>query len=142
MKYLLIIFFYSSAYASGDHSAGGKVDLKPWSAITEHSELDGFKMTKKAQENLGVTFTSLSGIGPWKIPKTSLLKIKHSSAVFRRWDGWITIILVKVLEEGEDYFKISSVDLESNDEIAASGVQFLRMTEADLNSDTVDACSH
>tara|TARA_Y100000768_G_scaffold316879_1_gene252039 strand:- start:7330 stop:7761 length:432 start_codon:yes stop_codon:yes gene_type:complete len=143
MKALIIFLFSTLCFASGDNTAGDKtVQLKPWSAVTEHSELDGFKLTEKAQQNLGVNFMNLKGNGPWIVPKSAILKIKHSTAVFRKWDGWITIILVKVIEENSDSFKISSVDLQDNDLVAISGVQFLRMTEADLNSDTVDACSH
>ena len=143
-KYIIFNFFiFISVFASGDHGAEKKsVELKPWSAVTEFHELDGFKLTKKAQENLGVSFMQLKGKAPWSIPKSALLTIKHSKAVFRRWNGWITIILVKVVESGEDYYKIKSVDIQDGDDIAISGVKFLRMTEADLNSGTVDACSH
>jgi len=145
-KYIIVSFFiltFTFAFASGDHGVGDKpVELKPWSAVTDFHELDGFKLTKKAQENLGVSFMQLKGNGPWPVPKSALLTIKHSKAVFRKWNGWITIILVKVVERGEDYYKISSVDLQEGDDVAISGVKFLRMTEADLNSDTVDACSH
>ncbi|MBD66240.1 MAG: hypothetical protein CME62_13600 [Halobacteriovoraceae bacterium] len=143
MKFLVIFLFTTLCLASGDHSAGDKkVELKPWSAVTDHSELDGFKLTEKAQKNLGVEFMNLKGNGPWTVPHSAILKIKHSYAVFRKWDGWITIILVKVLSQNKEGYTISSVDLQDNDLVAIAGVPFLRMTEADLNSDTVDACSH
>ncbi|MAX65925.1 MAG: hypothetical protein QF441_12985 [Bacteriovoracaceae bacterium] len=143
MKLFIFMIFSTLAYSSGNHSAGQKeVELKPWSAVTQFNELDGFQLSEKAQKNLNVKFMQLKGKGPWKIPSSALLKIKHSHAVFRKWNGWITMILVKIIEKDPHYYKIKSVDLQQGDDIAISGVPFLRMTEADLHSDTVDSCSH
>lgn len=142
MKKLIIlvslIFLNSWANETGDKN----VELKPWSAVSQYNELDGFKITARAEKNLGVTFLKLEKEKSWEIPKSALLTIKHSNAVFRKWNGWITMVLVKVGEKKGKTVKIKSVDLQAGDEIAITGVPFLRMTEADLNSDTVDACAH
>lgn len=118
------------------------VELKKGGAVSAFSKEDGFKLSKKAVKNLGVSFKSLKGTGPWMIPKSALVRIKHSTGVYRKWDGWITMVLVKVLTQTKETITIESVDLETHDEVAITGVPFLRMTEADLNSDTVDACAH
>jgi predicted nucleotide-binding protein (sugar kinase/HSP70/actin superfamily) len=76
------------------------------------------------------------------VPQTALIHIKHSTGVYRRWEKHITMVLVKVLKRKKGEVLIRSVDLQAGDEVAISGVPFLRMTEADLNSETIDYCSH
>ncbi len=141
LKLLIVTILLSltpKLYASGETS----VEIKKGGAVTAFSKEDGFKLSKKAIGKLGVKFKALSSNGPWKIPKESLVRIKYSTGVYRKWDGWITMVLVSVVNEGEDFYTIKSVDLQDQDEIAISSVAYLRMTEADLNSDTVDACAH
>lgn len=118
------------------------VELKEGGAVVAFSAEDGFKLSKKAIKNLGVTFKRLKGGKQWTVPKSALVHIKHSVGVYRKWDGWITMVLVKILEKKEDTVIIQSIDLEAQDQIAITGVPFLRMTDSDLNSDTVDSCSH
>ncbi len=115
---------------------------KKGNAVKAFSEEDGFKLSEKALKNLDVNFKTLKGNGPWSIPKSAIVRIKHSTGVYRQWNHWITMVLVKILNESEDSFTIKSIDLQNQDQIAVTGVKFLRMTEADLKSDTVDSCSH
>jgi hypothetical protein len=145
MKYLfkLKIFIILTSISINSFASEEKnVEIKKGGAVTEFNKEDGFKLSKKSLKYLDIKFESISGKGPWKVPKSSIIRIKHSVGVYRKWDGWITLVLVTILNEGEEYVTIKSIDLEAKDEIASSGVTFLRMTEADLNSDTVDACAH
>ena len=147
MKFITILIMISiglvqTTLASGDKESETTVEIKKGGAVTAFSKEDGFKLSNKAVKNLGVTFTTLSGSGPWMIPKSALVRIKHSTGVYRKWDGWITMVLVKVLKQTKETVTIKSVDLQDQDKIAITGVPFLRMTEADLNSDTVDSCAH
>lgn len=144
MKFLIIsiLTFAQVSFASGEATSGTTVEIKKGGAVTAFSEEDGFKLSRKALKNLEVTFKTVEGAGPWTIPKSSLVRIKHSTGVYRRWDGWITMVLVKVLSQNKDTVTIKSVDLQHQDEVAITGVPFLRMTDADLNSDTVDSCAH
>lgn len=140
MKVLGIILL--SFIQIGFASEGTSVEIKEGGAVTAFSNDDGFKLSQKAILNLDIHFETLSGAGPWTISKKSLVKIKHSTGVYRKWDGWITMVLVKVIAQTQETVTIRSIDLQDQDEIAVSGVPFLRMTESDLNSDTVDSCSH
>jgi hypothetical protein len=147
MKNLMIILITSLMFillpsASGAIKEETNVEIKKGGAVTAFTKEDGFKLSSKAISNLGVKFDSIKGTGPWEIAKSALVRIKHSTGVYRKWDGWITLVLVKVLNQTKDTITIKSVDLQDRDEVAVLGVTFLRMTEADLNSDTVDACSH
>jgi hypothetical protein len=141
--FILISLFVSiNIMAAKNTKATKKVELKKGGAVIAFSEEDGFKLSKKATKNLGVSFSAVKGNGPWVVPKSSLVRIKHSTGVYRKWDGWITLVLVKVLNQTAKTVTIKSLDLEAQDEIATTGVSFLRMTDADLNADTVDACAH
>lgn len=52
------------------------------------------------------------------------------------------MVLVKILRREGDNLLVTSEDLELGDEVAVTGAVFLRMTDADLNSGTVDSCAH
>lgn len=139
---IISLTFFQVGFASGEKDTGTTVEIKKGGAVTAFSKEDGFKLSEKAVKNLGVRFNTLSGSGSWMIPKSALVRIKHSTGVYRKWDGWITMVLVKVLNQTNETVTIKSVDLQDQDKVAITGVPFLRMTEADLNSDTVDSCTH
>lgn len=139
---LTILVFTQLSFSAETKNEETTVELKEGGAVVAFSKEDGFKLSKNAIANLGVTYRSVKGSGPWTLPKSALVRIKHSTGVYRKWDGWITMVLVKVLSTTSTTVTIESVDLENQDEVAVTGVAFLRMAEADLNSDTVDACSH
>lgn len=124
---LYIILFSLNAYAS---PAGTK------------GKNGHFKVTEKSLKHLGVHFKSLSGNGPWLIPSESLVRIKLTEGVYRRFDGEITYVIVKKNLQKNNQVLITSEDIEAGDEVAISGSQFLRMAETDLNSETVDNCAH
>lgn len=136
-KIILILIVCNLSFASE-----GTKELKPGSAVTAFTIEDGFKLNEQAIKNLGISFNQLKGDGPWEIPKSALVRIKHSTGVYRKWDGWITLVFVHIVGQTKDSYLVRSIDLQSGDEIAVKGVSFLRMTEADLNSDTVDSCTH
>lgn len=148
MKTVLIFVFFligSVVLASGDHSAP-EVEMSSrvgqGKAIEAFDKEEGFKLSQKAMKTLGITFSKISGENSWQVPKSALVRIKQSDAVYRRYDGWISLVLVNITGKAADAAIIKSPDLESGDEIATSGAQFLRMTDADLNAGTVDSCSH
>ena len=144
MKFILLItlLLAQTVFAEEKKEAETTVELKKGGAVTAFSKEDGFKLSDKAVKNLGVSFKAIEGSGPWMIPKSALVRIKHSTGIYRKWDGWITMVLVKVLNQTSETVTIKSIDLQNEDEVAITGVPFLRMTESDLNSDTVDACAH
>lgn len=126
-----------SALANGEASRVG-----PAFAVTSFDKEEGFKMSTQALLNLGVRFATLQGSGPFVVPKDTLIRIKHSTGVYRRFEGWIGFVLVQVRSQDGKTARIVSEDLQPGDEVAVSGASFLRLTEADLNADTVDSCAH
>lgn len=131
MKYIKILVltfvFCSLAYA-------GPAALK--------NEDGSFKLNSDAEKIMNIEFQKIHTSGPWSIPSEALVKIKFSTGLYRRYEGDITFILVNVLKSENGKVLVSSQDIEPEDEIAIKGAAFLRLTEADLNSGTVDSCAH
>ncbi len=140
IKYLALLAFVfpCAVFAAAEVSTR----FGPGKAIEAFSKEEGFKMSPKAMTALGVRFESVRGPGPWRLSKSALIRIKQSTGVYRRLEGWISMVLVKVVAQEKESVLITSVDLEPEDEVAAEGAQFLRMTDADLNAGTVDTCAH
>jgi hypothetical protein len=130
----------SIAHADGDEAAKSKFGKD--SAVTAFDSEEGFKMNETALSSLGVQFRKLEGSGAWSIPKDALVRIKHVTGVYRRVEGWISFVLVETPGKSNGQVTIRSEDLQAGDEVAVEGASFLRMTEADLNADTVDSCAH
>lgn len=114
----------------------------PDKAVQAFDKEEGFKLSLKAIKTLGINFKAIEGSGPWRVSKGAIVHLKQSSGIYRRYDGWISMVLVKIVGKDNDSVLIQSADLESSDEVAITGVQFLRMTDADLNAGTVDTCAH
>ena len=130
MKWLFVFILLLKLSDSYAASAGVK------------NEDGSFKLPEQSLKILGIKFSKLDSSGPWKILKSSLVNIKFTKGVYRRYEGDIAYVIVNVLKDLGNEVLIASSDLEIGDEIAIEGTTYLRLTEADLNSDTVDACTH
>lgn len=106
------------------------------------NEDGSFKLSDQALKTMGVVFQTLEKSGPWTVPKEAIVKIKFTEGVYRLYEGDITFVIAKTLQSSGAYVTISSPDLEPGDAVAVKGTTLLRLAEADLNSDTVDACAH
>lgn len=106
------------------------------------NEDGSFNISDKSLKVMGIEFNKLEGSGPWVLPTNALVKIKFTQGVYRKFEGSITYVMVTVLKDDSQKIIVMSDDLEAGDEVAITGTNFLRLTEADLNSETVDSCSH
>ncbi|MCO5113207.1 MAG: hypothetical protein M9899_03430 [Bdellovibrionaceae bacterium] len=111
-------------------------------AVEDFDEHLGFKLSSKAMQNMKVNFTRLNQKGPWVISKQALVYIKHRVGVYRKHDDWISLVWVNTQHINDTHVSIHTTDLQPNDEVAMSGASFLRMTDADLNSNTTDSHAH
>lgn len=143
MKIVFLVLFtclWSGLSTAEEKDAAGR--FGPGKAVEAFSKEDGFKISDKAAISLNVVFNPIEGKGPWRLSPKSIVHLKQSSGVYRRYDGWISLVLVKVLGRDNGTVLVSSQDLEPGDDVAVEGVTFLRMTDSDLNSGTVDSCAH
>jgi hypothetical protein len=134
------LFAFLSSADEEKKEADGRIG--PNFAVMAFNKEDGFKLSDQAQKTLAIGFSSVEGPGPWKISKDSLVTLKKSTGVYRRYKGFITMVLVDVASRNDKSLTITSEDLEAGDEIATNGAPFLRMIDADLNSETSDGCAH
>lgn len=112
---------------------GGAGKAGPGLAVTQYTADDGFKMSPDSIKTLGVEFTKLPAGPRWTMPSSAIVRAKHVTGAYRRIsDGWITMVLVKVIETRGSSSIIESQDLEAGDEVATQGVQFLRVTDVGL----------
>ncbi|MBL7664291.1 MAG: hypothetical protein JNM93_04110 [Bacteriovoracaceae bacterium] len=130
MKYFISVLLMMSVAHSYADSAG---------VLNEDGS---FRLKDESIKTLGIDFSKLSSVGPWSIPLESIVKIKFTKGVYRRYEGAITFVLVNIIKYEKDRVLVSSPDLEQGDEVAIKGTSYLRLAEADLKSDTVDNCSH
>lgn len=130
MKYTIYLILLISSFSLMASPAGVK------------NEDGSFKLSQKSQAAMGIKFVKLSKSGPWVLPKEALVKIKFTQGVYRMFEGNITYVIVSISKTDSHSMTIQSEDLETGDEVAIKGTNFLRLTEADLNSETVDNCAH
>ncbi len=146
--FLIILFnkteicFANEPNKASEESANTSQRFGPGKAIEAFDKEQGFKLSDKSASAMSITFRRLDSPSPWQLPKEAIIHLKQSTGVYRKYDGWISLVLVKIVKREGDVFFVTSQDLESSDEVAITGAPFLRMTDADLNSGTVDSCAH
>lgn len=111
-------------------------------AIEDYNAHYGFRLSSVAQNNLQVNFITLEQDQDWRIPSESLVYIKDDIGVYRRRKAWITFVKVHTHKINGTHLSILSPNLKHGDEVAITGSHFLRMIEADLNSNATDAHAH
>jgi len=140
---LISVIIPVAAFSSeGGEESEGATNFGEGKAVTAFGKEEGFKLSQKAMQNLGVEFSTVKTDGPWTVPSGAIVHLKQSSGVYRKVDGWISFVLVKVVNKAGATVSIQSADLQAGDEVAIRGATFLRMTDADLNAGTVDSCAH
>ena len=135
--FLSLIFVSFLAIADGDHDAPATAE-----GSAKLLEDGDFTLTAQSEKRMGIKWLVLKGNGEWKVPKESIVKIKFTNAVYRKFENRITLVVLESLKlEGNEAY-IKSPDLASGDEVAIKGVKFLRLAEVDISSGTVDSCAH
>lgn len=150
LAFYLFLLIYSFSFASFGAEEKSKDVIEglenprfgPGKAIEAFDKEQGFKLSSKAANAMKVSFEKLNQQSPWRVPKEAIINLKQSTGIYRKYNDWTSMVLVKILKREGDIFIVASEDLEKGDEIAISGANFLRMIDADLNSTTVDSCGH
>jgi hypothetical protein len=140
MKTLLLISLLlnvSVVLADGDHAAPPTSD-----GAAKLLEDGDFSLSPAAEKRLGIEWLTLQEEKQWKVPLESIVKIKFTKAVYRKFEGRITLVILESIKAEGKHATISSADLQAGDEIAVKGTKFLRLAEVDISSGSVDSCSH
>ncbi|OYZ23535.1 MAG: hypothetical protein B7Y39_04305 [Bdellovibrio sp. 28-41-41] len=99
-------------------------------AVQEANLKDGFRLTDKAKEAIGVKTKAL-GPKPFKLSANSLVHYSDKVGVYRLRQGWFKLIEVKKTNQDNGSVLISSSDLKESDDVAVEGVALLRVSEMD-----------
>ncbi|MBL7715856.1 MAG: hypothetical protein JNL01_10365 [Bdellovibrionales bacterium] len=142
MKILVLSFLISVTALAEEAPQKVEKSFPEWHAVKKFSSEDGFQLKDEAIQSMGIKFSPIQGNSPWKIPESALVRVKYSTGVYRKYQEWISFVLVDVVSKNGGQAVVKSQDLESGDQIAVIGGSELRLTESDLTSDTVDTCSH
>ena len=134
-RLMAFVFFLigSQSLATEETHEKGKLPA----SVIAHDPEQGFKLSDAAIKRLGIRFEKLTGVGPWDVPRTALVKIKRSVGVYRQVDGFLTLVLVETIGTGT---RVRSVDLREGDRIAVEGGGFLRVIDLDLSGGGGDSC--
>ncbi|OYZ19216.1 MAG: hypothetical protein B7Y39_12495 [Bdellovibrio sp. 28-41-41] len=103
----------------------------PNMAAQEANLKDGFKLSDKAKEVIGVKTKSL-GSKPFSIPNTALVYYGDKVGVYRLRNGWFKLIEIQKNNKVSGTSSISSSDLSESDQVAIEGVALLRVSEMDV----------
>ncbi len=101
----------------------------PALAVQEANLKDGFRLSDKAKEVIGVKTKKL-GTRPFSISQSSIVHYGDKAGVYRYRDGWFKLIEVQIQNKSQAV-EISSSELRDNDEVAVQGVALLRVSEMD-----------
>jgi hypothetical protein len=111
------------------HEKEGSANVGPNKGILEASAEDGIKLSPEALKNFAIRVQKLSGPAPWIIPASARLLSGEEVNLYRLRDGRYKRIDFEVLKRTGDQLTITSRDLRASDEIALSGIGFLRTAE-------------
>lgn len=97
--------------------------------IVEANKAKGFKLSPEAEKNFNVNKVKISNAQNAEIPKAALVTSAMEINLYRLRDGFYKRIDFKVKVTNTNSLIISSDELVKNDEIAISGLGFLRISE-------------
>lgn len=89
----------------------------------------GFQLSQEAVKNFELKMRKLQGRGPWPVSKRSVLRSGEETNLYRLRDGFFKRIDFQIVKMSNDQLLIVSKDLRDGDEIAVSGLGFLRIAE-------------
>lgn len=110
-----------------EEEEGGKVG--PDKGITEANEKLGFKLSAEALKNFELKSMKLTGDGPWRIPRSAIVRTGDETNLYRQRDGFFKRIDFQAIKQEGNQVLVDSDQMRENDEIISAGIGFLRVAE-------------
>lgn len=101
----------------------------PDKGILEASEENGIKLSPEAEKNFEILKIKISAQGNTQIPKSAIVTAVSEINVFRYRNGFYKRIDFEKIVQEQTKITIKSKDLKPGDEIALTGLGFLRIAE-------------
>jgi len=97
--------------------------------IVEFSKKDGFKLSPEALKNFDLSYLELKGQGPWILSKSSVVYSGNESNLFRKRNGYFKSVDFRIVQDLGDRISVKSIELQEGDQLALTGLGFLRIAE-------------
>ncbi|HMQ11355.1 MAG TPA: hypothetical protein PKC21_01875 [Oligoflexia bacterium] len=107
-------------------------------AVVEIHDEKGFRLSTQAYVALGIDHQKVNG-SLFKIPKSALVQIKNTTAVYRYHDHFFKLIPVNIQSEEENHYIVTAV-IKVGELIVTQGVELLRV--ADVYAQDTSDYSH
>jgi hypothetical protein len=98
-------------------------------AVLEISKSDGFKLSDKAIQTIGVMTQTAEADYQIILPKEALVQSLNEVAIYRLRNGWFKLIPIEKPSYSGAQVTVRSREIKSGDRIATAGVALLRVTE-------------
>ena len=122
----------SEEHGHGDEHAHGEEEnpqVGPKKGILAASEDEGIKLSPEAEKNFEIQKFKVMANGTFEIPKEAVVTAGLEVNLYRYRDGFYKRIDFEELRRSGNKIQIRSKDLRSGDEIAITGLGFLRIAE-------------
>ncbi len=126
----------------GGHEEEESANIGPEKGILEADEKNGFKLAPQVFKNFEIQTLKLSGSGPWMIPLSARLISMEEVNLYRVRNGFFKRIDFNISKKSSEQLTISSVELKPGDEIATTGIGYLRIVELAAFGGVADSHSH
>ncbi|MEK6578046.1 MAG: hypothetical protein AABZ55_02355 [Bdellovibrionota bacterium] len=100
-------------------------------AVFETSKTEGFKLTKKAIQTIGVAIKPIVINSEITLPKDALVHSLDQIAVYRLRNSWFKLVTIEVIRESGSQVIVRSLELKSGDQVVIQGAALLRVSEMD-----------
>ncbi len=125
-----------------DHEEETSDPVGPKKGILVAEERRGFKLSPEAIRHFEITSRKLEGNAPWSIPSSAIVRSGEEVNLYRIRDGFLKRIDFETKRTRANELMIASEDLRSGDEIALTGLGFLRIAELAAFGGVADGHSH
>lgn len=132
----------SLPYAHAEEEESASASVGPEKGITEANETQGFKLSPEALKNFKLTFSKLTGDGPWTLPKSAILYSGEEVNLYRLRGGFLKRIDFQMIRKMADGQVVDSDDLREGDEVVTSGIGFVRTAELAASGGVSHGHSH
>lgn len=126
----------------GEEAAEGSDKIGPGKGIEAYDEHEGIKLSPQANRSFGISLTKLTGNSPWRVPLEALVMSGEEVNLFRMRKGFLKRIDFKELKKETGFITVSSSELAPGDEIATSGLGFIRIAEIAATGGAPEGHSH
>lgn len=118
----------------GDHDEVGEheeenAQVGPEKGIIEANKEKGFKLSAEAEKNFEIKKIKLTSNSLIELPSAAVARSAMEVNLYRIREGFYKRIDFKYVKRSSDKIVVNSIDLKAGDEVAISGLGFLRISE-------------